>query len=100
MEGTYKLIHPPEFARAKMDTILSKREYVDLHSWCFAPSSFRLIIHDLHSLGMIPFKEVVFSPTTGCDFFIALSRNGSGLQRSRLDRLKMIESEVRDAAAV
>lgn len=97
--GNYKLLHSPEFARKKMNTVLSESEYIDLHSWCFTPSSFRLIIHDLHSLGLTSFKEVVFFPTTGCEFFVALSRGGEGLKRSRLDMLKMIESELSEAIA-
>ncbi len=97
--GDYKLLHSPELAREKMNAILSGGEYIDLHSWCFTPSSFRLVIHDLYTLGFTSFKEVVFFPTTGCEFFITLGREGRGLSRTRLDMLKMVELELREAVA-
>lgn len=93
-EGDYSLIHSAKEARSKMDTIISENKYIDLHTWCFTPSSFRLIIHDLHTLGLIPFKEVSFLPTTGCEFFVTLGRQGKGLQARRIHMLKAIEAEI------
>ena len=68
-------------------------QFLDVHSWCFTPHSFRLMIHDLYCLGLIPFREVESFPTEGGEFFITLSRNGKGLTESRPELLSKIESE-------
>jgi hypothetical protein len=67
---------------------------MDIHSWCFTPSSFRLIIHDLFNLGLIPFQEVSFVPTIGHEFFVTLGRNGNGISCPRLELLKVVEQEI------
>jgi SAM-dependent methyltransferase len=65
--------------------------YLDCHGWCFTPHSFRLIVHDLYSLGLTSLREVSYFPTHGCEFFVTLGRHGAGLKLSRLDMLKKIE---------
>ena len=72
----------------------AEKEYIDVHAWCFVPHSFRLLINDLFTLGMIPFQEVGFSPTEGFEFYIALSRNARGIDRTRLEILEIIEAEL------
>jgi len=67
---------------------------MDLHSWCFTPNSFRLIINDLNLLGLISFKEIDFFPTEGCEFFVTLGKDGKGIETPRLELLKMIEDEM------
>jgi predicted SAM-dependent methyltransferase len=91
--GEYRLNHSIEDALQAMSLVLKEGSNLDIHAWCFTPYSFRLIIHDLFCLGLIPFKEVEFFPSEGCEFHVALSRVGNGLQEARLDVLKMIESE-------
>jgi predicted SAM-dependent methyltransferase len=92
--GEYCLNHSIEDAIQAMSLVLKEGSNLDIHAWCFTPHSFRLIIYDLFCLGLIPFKEVEFFPSEGCEFHVALSRRGSGLQEARLDILKRIESEV------
>lgn len=94
--GEYSLVHSLENALQGMDTVLKQNVYLDVHAWCFVPHSFRLIIHDLYCLGFTPFQEVGFSPTEGCEFYITLSRNGKGIDKSRLEMLDIIESEIKD----
>ncbi len=74
---------------------INEPEYRDCHAWCFVPHSFRLIVHDLFSLGLIPFQEVSFSPTETSEFYITLGRKGKGINKSRLEMLKIIDSECR-----
>jgi 2-polyprenyl-3-methyl-5-hydroxy-6-metoxy-1,4-benzoquinol methylase len=71
-----------------------KKEYVDVHAWNFTPHAFRLIMHDLHSLGFIQLKEAAFFPTYECEFYVTLSRKGDGVKFSRLDMLKIIDYET------
>ncbi len=86
------------YSREKVTETLKKSldsdEYIDCHAWCFTPHSFRLLIHDLYDLGFIRMKEVAFFPSVGCEFFIALSRNGSGSGLSRLDMLQTVNREI------
>lgn len=98
--GEYKLDHSLENALEEMKSVLSEKAYVDVHAWCFVPHSFRLIIHDLYCLGFTPFQEVDFFPTEGCEFYITLSRNGKGINRSRLEMLDIIESEIKDTVPI
>mgnify|MGYP003394120196 CR=1 FL=1 len=91
-----------EFSNAKvLETIensLNKNGYIDCHAWCFSPHSFRLMIHDLNELGFIKMKEVGFFPSAGCEFHIALARNGKGNSLTRLEMLKSINLEILNAA--
>nr|MBA3351120.1 hypothetical protein [Blastocatellia bacterium] len=55
--------------------------------------SFRLIIADLYDLGLIKMREVGFFPSEGCEFHIALSRNGTGSKLNRLELLREVNRE-------
>ncbi|NOT46868.1 MAG: hypothetical protein HOP17_03840 [Acidobacteria bacterium] len=72
----------------------NSKEYIDCHAWCFTPHSFRLLIHDLYELGFIRMKEIAFFPSVGCEFFIALGRNGQGSGLSRLEMLQAVNLEI------
>lgn len=95
MDG-FKLTHGLDDALRAMEQALQGGVYEDYHSWCFVPHSFRLMIQDLHDLGLIPFQELEFFPTAGYEFFISLSREGGGIDIPRLDVLNIIKSEAAD----
>ena len=92
--GKCKLLHTLENATQGMKAVLEDGAYLDVHAWCFVPHSFRLLIQDLFALGFIPFQEVEFFETDGCEFYVTISRNGTGLKRGRLEVLDIIESEL------
>lgn len=94
--GTFNLAHTLEDARSMVQVVCEKNAYIDVHAWCFVPHSFRLLVHDLYDLGLISFKEVSFQPTDGYEFYITLSRQGAGIDKSRLEMLNDIEIEVKD----
>jgi len=83
-------------ALKKMNKVINEHKYIDSHAWCFVPSSFRLMIHDLFMLMFIPFQELAYFPTDGCEFYISLSRNGSGISMSRLEMMQHIEMELKE----
>jgi predicted SAM-dependent methyltransferase len=89
-----------EFCRSIDETLANMREastaksYLDVHNWCFVPHSFRLMLADLFDLGFTRLREVHFMPTAGTEFFVAVSRAGSGPRMSRLDMLRAIDSEL------
>jgi len=90
----YKFVHTVDHARAAIDQIRANGVYYDVHAWCFTPHSFRLLMHDLHSLGLTSLKEVGFFETAGCEFFISLSRSGEGVKLDRLQLLEKIEDDL------
>ena len=90
----FSLMYLQTEAYNKMQLVIQQQEYLDLHSWDFTPTSFRLIIQDLNDLGFISLKEVEFYPTAGCEFFITLAKNGKGFVQDRLSALKTIKTEL------
>lgn len=97
--GEYKFVHSEDALQA-MKSVLNEKVYFDAHAWCFVPHSFRLMIHDLFCLGFIRLQEVDFFPTEGYEFFVTLSRKGKGINRSRLEMLDIIESEIKDGVSI
>lgn len=57
--------------------------YIDIHAWQFTPSSFRLIVADLHGIGALALRECAFHPAGG-EFLVGLSRTGAGPEVDRL----------------
>lgn len=93
-QGDYAFVHTLKNALDGIDAITNRQEYLDLHAWCFTPSSFRLIIEDLYSLGYIAVREVGFFPTSDSEFYITLGRQGQGHRLSRLELVKSVEAEL------
>jgi predicted SAM-dependent methyltransferase len=95
--GNFHFIHSLQMAQDAMQQDLESGEYQDAHAWCFSPSSFRLLIHDLFQLGLVPLQEVDFFPTVGSEFYITLARSGKGVPLSRMDLLQRLEVELNGA---
>lgn len=66
---------PPDAAHAIFATDPEAGAYIDCHAWCFTPSSFELLITELHALGEIDFRPVHSYPSEGCEFFMTLERS-------------------------
>lgn len=92
--GVYACVHSAGDASNGIKSVLEHGAYIDIHAWCFVPHSFRLIIDDLYTLGLIAFRELDFFPTEGCEFYITLGRGGDGPGLSRLELLEEIEREL------
>jgi len=90
---SYTFAHSSEESNEMIEAAHNKT-YVDAHCWCFTPTSFRLIIHDLNALGYIELKELEFFPTEGCEFFMTLAKHGRNVEIDRLDYLKRIREET------
>jgi predicted SAM-dependent methyltransferase len=71
-----------QFARLRDAT-----SYYDVHVWRFVPSSFRLIVNDLHELGEVGLREQNFRDGHG-EFYVTLSQNGAGCPVDRLTLAK------------
>ena len=95
-KGVFTICHTLATVLEGIDAVRKNKTYIDIHAWCFVPQSFRLMIHDLHSLGLIAFQEVSYHTTDGYEFYITLSRSGKGIITSRLEILAAIELEVKE----
>lgn len=94
LEDSYTFIYSRENVLEHLEKCGRSSEYADCHAWCFTPHSFRLLINDLFDLGLIKMREVGFFPSEGCEFHVALSRNGKGSGMDRLELLKAVDEEV------
>jgi len=93
-KGDYRFVHSEKDALEGMRAIREQKAYLDVHNWCFVPHSFRLIVEDLHTLGLTKLREVDFMPTEGFEFFVTLGRHGAGPGMPRLAVLRAIDEEV------
>jgi hypothetical protein len=98
-KGEYDFGFDLEASVSMMNQRLVEGTYVDVHQWCFVPSSFRLMLADLHSLGLIALRETSFMPTSGCEFFVTLSRSGKGPNLDRRQLLLAVDEELKNPLA-
>jgi hypothetical protein len=91
--GPFAFSHSLEEARYAIQQVVGHRAYLDVHNWCFTPHSFRLILLDLFDLGFVPFRELAFFPTEGCEFYVTLGRTGDGLVMDRPELLERAYAE-------
>ena len=96
--GEYQTVHSLEDALRGMHSVINHSAYLDIHTWCFTPSSFRLMIRDLLELKLIPFKEICFYPTSGHEFFVTLGKGGASPEETRIELLERIESELSEGS--
>jgi hypothetical protein len=82
-----------EQAKQAIHDVNERASYLDVHEWCFTPTSFRLMLRDLFELGFIQLKEQAFHPTQQCEFYVTLSRTGALPSGTRLELLKQILDE-------
>lgn len=89
----FGFVHGPDYARERMRAVLEEDAYVDIHAWVFTPSGFRLLLDDLHALGLVALRELSF--TAGAtEFFVTLSRAGEGPGLSRLALMQRADAEL------
>jgi SAM-dependent methyltransferase len=96
--GEFTPAHSFEEARQAIRDVKEWGLYLDVHEWCFTPTSFRLMMRDLFQLGFIQLKEFAFHPTVGCEFFAALSRAGTPIEGIRLELLQRILGEQQETS--
>ena len=71
--------------------------YRDVHVWRFVPSSFRLILNDLHAIAEIRLREDRFYNSIGNEFYVSLSASATGCPT---DRLTLAKQAVQEHAAI
>jgi predicted SAM-dependent methyltransferase len=88
--GANELVHTFAEAQAHWIKSVSTTDYIDVHGWRFTPASFRLLISDLQGLGLIGLKIEAEFDTTGCEFYVSLSKKSG--YAMKLDRLSTLQS--------
>lgn len=92
-EATF--VHEVTTAQKAYAEALASTAYLDTHSWIFTPSSFRLLVRDLHTIHALALNEAAFIPGDGPEFYIALSRRGTGCATERINLMRQITAEMR-----
>lgn len=93
-DGPLTCVHSLDQVKHVMGRALASDEYIDCHAWVFTPSTFRLLVQDLHDLGLLSLQESCFFDSEGCEFIVQLSRNGSGPGLSRQELLERCRAEA------
>jgi SAM-dependent methyltransferase len=76
-------------------------EYIDVHVWRFVPSSFKLLIKDLHTVASLELREQAFLATSEIEFYCFLSRHGHGPVETRTHlALQALKEQSQGLAAV
>lgn len=96
-QGPAEFFSDLDQARQLFNQAKEAQDYIDVHVWRFVPSSFRLIVHDLNALHEIRLKEERFVPGQGHEFYISLSRSGTGYEGRRID---LANAAMHELAAV
>ncbi len=91
------LVYDIDMARKKFSKAKTTKGYIDIHNWMFTPASFKLLIHDLQSLGIIRLSYVQELPTQGFEFFVTLSSRAPKLtSRPRIELADEMMEDVRE----
>lgn len=83
-----RLIFSPTRGMQSLEAALSSTDYVDAHAWQFTPSSFRLMLSDLRSVGLLNLHERDIVDGTSCEFFVRLQMEAGEDQIDRLELAK------------
>jgi SAM-dependent methyltransferase len=75
----------------------SGSEYIDVHIWRFVPSSFKLLMRDLHAVASVELREKAFLTTSDIEFYCFLSRQGQGPAE---DRTQLALQALKEQSAV
>ena len=94
--GADGLVHTLKDARDNWALALGPSEYIDVHAWRFTPASFRLIVSDLVSLGLINLEIKSEFDTKGCEFYATLGK--SAASRPEVDRLAALKDRMAESA--
>lgn len=92
--GGLESIHSVSEARHHSESVATHSRYFDVHAWCFTPHHFRLIVHDLISLGFL--NLVIHSyviPERQAEFYVSMKKGGPSPSTDRMElaRLSLLD---------
>lgn len=75
--GEFRLIDSdPRAILERSQAFADRGDYVDAHAGYFTPTSLRLIVSELHFLGLLDLAVTASSPARGCEFLIVCEKVG------------------------
>lgn len=75
--GELRLIDSdPRVILERSQAFADRGDYVDAHAGYFTPTSLRLIVSELHFLGLLDLAVTASSPAQGCEFLIVCEKVG------------------------
>jgi 2-polyprenyl-3-methyl-5-hydroxy-6-metoxy-1,4-benzoquinol methylase len=95
--GPFRFFLDPVQAANTFSQDRQSRDYIDVHVWKFVPSSFRLIINDLHEFGETKLREKAFFDSVGNEFYVTLSSEGAGCG---VDRMSLARRALAEHATI
>jgi Methyltransferase domain len=93
--GELQFFMPLANAAAIFDDAQHSSHFHDIHAWQFTPSSFRLIVGDLHSMGQLGLRELAFYGDRGGEFVTSLALHGAGPELSRIALARQAIEEMK-----
>lgn len=93
--GKAELLYSHSEAMEIYESAKNSKEYLDAHAWCFTPSSFHLILHDLKTLGLTELSVADQYSPGGSEFFFVLSRETTS---NSVDRVKLLLETQKEVA--
>jgi hypothetical protein len=97
--GPLAFAAPLQDAREIFEEASGNAVFHDIHAWQFTPSSFRLVANDLYETGYLALREHKVLEGSG-EFFVTLSRSGSGPAFNRLQLAQAAIAESREIAVM
>lgn len=91
-KGRYRFTHDLDTAKANAERARGDA-YIDVHNWVFSPNHLRLMLQDLHALGLISLRETDFQDTIGHEFFLSLTVDGPGTGLAREALVVLADAE-------
>lgn len=98
--GRYHFVHDLAAVLESGEEARAADRYIDTHNWVCTPHHLRLLLQDLHGLGLVDLRESFFHDTVRHEFFVnlALDAPGTGLSREELVVLADEERRSLDSA--
>ena len=99
----FRLIdNDPKAILQRSKAFADRGDYVDAHAGYFTPTSLRLIVSELHFLGLIDLAVTASSPAQGCEFLIVFEKVGPcglTLQEFAAEKHRLLRQLVEEDAA-
>ena len=92
IHGDLEFIHTLSYARSNWELARSTEAPIDVHVWRFTPTSFRLLISELRTIGLTHFDIKNSFDTAGCEFFVTLTKNGNVSDLEKANRMELLKS--------
>ena len=94
IQGALEFVHNLSVSSSHWKLARTTGTYIDVHNWRFTPSSFRLLLGDLRTLGLTIFDIKDSFDTAGCEFFVTLGKNPNVSCLERTNRMELLEKLI------